>query len=121
MTYRQIKAIKSLYDMVEECEFDWDGEGALAPTKSAVKTAEAFVMAMPIGLALPEFAPEADGDVELDWMPSRGRTFSISVNDSPNLAYAWLDSGASGHGVAIFDGFHIPQEILDGIKRIVKI
>jgi hypothetical protein len=35
------------------------------------------------------------------------------------LAYAWLDGGDTGHGVAGFNGRNIPPRILEAIETIV--
>ena len=86
----------------------------------AMINAEAFVRALPIGVPLPEFAPEPDGSVSLDWIQSRTRKFSLSVGRSQRLAYAWLDGTDSGHGVATFDGSIIPPRIIEGIFAIAK-
>ena len=70
-------------------------------------------------MILPEFSPEPDGSISLDWIMSRTRVFSISVSPRDRLAYAWLDGSDRGHGVATFDRSMIPQRILDGIDEVV--
>ena len=86
----------------------------------AILNAEAIVRALPIGVPLPEFAPEPDGSVSLDWTQSRTQQFSLSVGRSHRLSYAWLDGTDSGHGVATFDGSTIPPRIIEGIFAIAK-
>ena len=86
----------------------------------AILNAEAIVRAFPIGVPLPEFAPEPDGSVSLDWTQSRTQQFSLSVGRSHRLSYAWLDGTDSGHGVATFDGSAIPPRIIEGIFAIAK-
>ena len=114
-------AISQLRTLANECaDQDWDGYDARAIDPQAVAVAESFLRALPRGVALPEFAPEPDGSVSLDWIHSRNRLFSMSVGDGYRLAYAWLDGTDKGHGVASFDGAVIPPRILDGINAIMN-
>ena len=114
-------AISQLRALAIECgQENWDGDGAAVIDPRAIFNAEAIVRALPIGVPLPEFAPEPDGSVSLDWIQSRTRQFSLSVGRSQRLAYAWLDGTDSGHGVATFDGSIIPPRIIEGIFAIAK-
>ena len=101
-------------------EPDWDGDGAYPIHQLAVFKAIAFIRALPEDLPLPEFAPEPDGSISLDWILSRNRVFSMSAGTSDRLAYAWLDGADKGHAVARFDGVRVPPRILSGIEGIVK-
>lgn len=113
-------AITELWNMANECaNADWDGNGASPVEKATVFNAVAFVRALPGRMILPEFSPEPDGSISLDWIMSRTRVFSISVSPRDRLAYAWLDGSDRGHGVATFDRNMIPQRILDGIDEVV--
>lgn len=110
-------AISQLSDLANECsEQNWDGYNACPINTEAVTVAENFVRALPPDAALPEFAPEPDGSISLDWIQSRNRTFSISINSSYRLAYAWLDGTNKGHAVENFDGHSIPPRILEEIE-----
>jgi hypothetical protein len=114
-------AISQLRTLASECgEENWDGYGAAIIDPRAVSNAEAIVRALPMGVPLPEFAPEPDGSVSLDWIQSRTRRFSLSVGRTQRLAYAWLDGTDRGHGVATFDGSTIPTRIIEGIFAIIK-
>lgn len=114
-------AISRLRALAIECgQENWDADGAAMIDPRAMFNAEAIVRALPIGVTLPEFAPEPDGSVSLDWIQSRTRQFSLSVGRSQRLAYAWLDGTDSGHGVATFDGSTIPPRIIEGIFAIAK-
>lgn len=114
-------AISQLRAIALECnEQNWDGQGAAGIDPAAILNAEAIVRAFPMGIPLPEFAPEPDGSVSLDWTESRARQFSLSVGRGHRLAYAWLDGTDSGHGVATFDGCTIPTRIIEGIFAIAK-
>ncbi len=112
-------AISDLWKLANECaDAGWDGSDAAPINLQAVYNAVAFIRALPGLLPLPEFAPEPDGAVSLDWIVSRNRLFSVSAGASGRLAYAWLDGTDRGHAVARFDGTTIPARILDGIRTI---
>ncbi len=82
--------------------------------------AEDFVSALPDDLPLPEFAPENDGAISLDWIGSRYRVFTLSINGSNRLAYAWLDGADRGHGVVRFNGVEISPRVLDAIRDVSR-
>lgn len=114
-------AISQLWLVANECaEPGWDGESAFPIDRMAVYNAVAFIRAMPDRMPLPEFAPEPDGSISLDWIQSRTRLFSLSVGAGNRLAYAWLDGTDKGHAVARFEDGRIPKRILEGIKGIVN-
>ena len=120
MNRHRDEVISSIRQLAQECsELDWDGSGAEPVSLDAVAMASAFVRALPEGLPLPEFAPEPDGAISLDWIQSRSRLFSLSVGTNSCLAYAWLDGNDRGHAVAGFDGKTVPRRILEGIRGIV--
>ncbi len=113
------EALSRLRRLANECaQENWDGNDASAISVLAVSLAEDFVRALPEGLPLPEFAPEPDGAISLDWRESRSRIFSLSIGNSYRLPYAWLDGADKGHGVARFDGAVIPQKIIEGIAAV---
>ena len=115
------KAISELWKVANECASpDWDGNGANAITGSVVFNAVAFIRAMPDRAPLPEFAPEPDGSISLDWIQSSTRLFSVSVGLRDRLPYAWLDGADRGHAVAAFDRARVPQRILEGIDAIMS-
>ncbi len=114
-------AISQIWALANECDRpDWDGEGALPIEHAAVFRAAAFIRALPEGVPLPEFAPESDGSISLDWIQSRNYLFSLSVGASNRLPYAWLDGTDKGHAVANFDGDTVPRKILEGIMGIMN-
>ena len=109
-----------LTELATECaEQGWDEDDAAAIDSIAILSVERFVRAVPDGIPLPEFTPEPDGSISLDWIQSPNRLFSLSVGHSNRLAYAWLDGTVKGHGVARFDGQNIPPQVLEAIKGIV--
>ncbi len=118
---KKAAAISELSLMANECaEPGWDGQAAAGMDPMAVAMAEDFVRALPEGIPLPEFAPEPDGSVSLDWTQSRNRRFTVSVGGSNRLAYALLDGTDKGYGVARFDRETIPTRILQGLQSIMK-
>lgn len=113
-------ALSQLAALAAECaEQGWDGEDAAAIDPIAVRSVRRFVRVLPDNMPLPEFSPEPDGSISLDWIESRNRLFSLTVGRSNRLAYAWLDGTDKGHGVVRFDGQNVPPRVLEGIKGIV--
>jgi len=118
---KKAAAISDLRAVAMDCaDDDWDGYGARAIDTVALLNAEAFVRVLPENFPLPEFAPEPDGSISLDWIQSRQRLFSVSVSSSNRLAYAWVDGTDTGHAVARFDGLTVPARVLDAIESIVS-
>lgn len=116
----RVAAIDDLRELAHECaERGWDGEDAAPIGPEAVYLAERFVRAMPENLPLPEFAPEPDGAISLDWMQSSRRIFTVSIGTRNRLAYAWIDGSEKGHAVAYFDGDRVPRRILEGIRAVM--
>ena len=114
-------AISQMMALANECaEAGWDGNDAAPIDRAAIHTAVKFIRALPNDVPLPEFAPEPDGSISLDWIQSRNRLFSLSVGSTNRLAYAWLDGSDKGHGVAWFDGERIPLRIIEGIIGIMN-
>jgi|SRR5262245_22283592 len=113
-------ALSQLAELAAECsEPSWDEESANAIDPAAVLTAQRLVRALPDGISLPEFAPEPDGSISLDWIQSRNHLLSLSIGPTDRLAYAWLDGTDRGHAVVRFDGCNIPPLLLNGIIGIV--
>jgi hypothetical protein len=113
-------ALSQLAAMATECsEEGWDGDGAAGIDPVAVSLTTRFVRALPDTIPLPEFAPEPDGSISVDWIRSPHRMLSLSIGRSDRLAYAWLDGTDKGHGVARFDGQNVPPRVLEAIKDIL--
>ena len=114
-------ALSQLRALAHECaDPGWGSEDTCAIDPVAVFVAESFVRALPNGIALPEFAPEPDGSISLDWIQSRNRLLTVSASAGDRLAYAWIDGADKGHAVARFDGENIPPLILETIKGITN-
>jgi hypothetical protein len=117
---RKAVAISQIWALANECaETDWDGDGGEPISDLTVRQSLDLIRALPRDLPLPEFAPEPDGSISMDWIASRYRLFSLSIGEGSRLAYAWLDGTDRGHGVAQFDGVTVPTRILEGIRSIV--
>lgn len=114
-------AISQLDELMIECaQTGWDGDDALPLDHKAAAIAEQFIRALPNDLQMPEFAPEPDGCISLDWIQSRQRLLSLSVSPTGRLAYAWLNGTDKGHGVVRFDGEHFPRPIEGTLRWILR-
>lgn len=112
-------ALSELAQLAVECDVeDWDGYGAEALDIRALRLAQEIIRSLPDEVKMPSFSVEPDGCVSLDWMPSRGRTFTLSAGKSDRLPYAWIDGTDRGHAVAKFTGGQLPPRIVQEIKRI---
>lgn len=115
------RAISDLFAVVSDCaRADWNGEGASPIYFATGRRAADFVRALPEGVPLPEFAPEPDGSISMDWIQSRSRVFSLSIGTTDRIAYAWIDGTDRGHAVARFESNVVPRRILAGIRDIVN-
>lgn len=113
-------ALEQLYSVAMECSTpDWDGYGAEAANPEALYRAERFLRSLPEGFPLPEFSVEPDGAISFDWLPTRTRSFSLSIGVSDRIAYAWLDGTDRGHAVARSFSGDVPDRILQELSRIV--
>lgn len=112
-------AMSRLWGMViEHLEDNWNNDDALPIDPFAAQNAVEFLRALPGDVSLPEFAPEPDGAISLDWMESRNCLLSVSVGATNRLAYAWLDGADRGHAVAVFDRQQIPERLLIEIRKL---
>jgi hypothetical protein len=111
--------ISELRELAAECAAeDWDGYGALPIKRSVLLRAEAFIRALPDSIPAPEISAEADGQISFDWLPSRTRTFTLSVNAGNRLAYAWIDGANRGNAAEVFDSGCLPSRLLRELKQI---
>jgi hypothetical protein len=79
---KKASALSQLAELAAECaQQGWDGDTAAGINPNAVLYAEHFVRALPEGIPLPEFTPEPDGSISLDWIRSPNRS-----NHSPTSA-----------------------------------
>jgi hypothetical protein len=118
---RKSAVFSDIQSLANECAVsNWDGEDAEPISPLAVEATMDFIRALPDDLPLPEFAPEPDGSISLDWIVSRNRLFSMSIGATNRIAYAWLDGTDKGNAVARFDGNSVPLKIIQGIEDIMR-
>lgn len=118
----QSDALDAIMKLASNCSSpDWDGYGALAINGKTVENTTAFIKALQGEFPMPDFSPEPDGSISLDWISGRYSLFSVSIGTSNRLAYAWLNGTDKGHAVAKFDGFSIPCMIKSGIEAILGV
>ncbi|TLD72686.1 hypothetical protein FEM03_01015 [Phragmitibacter flavus] len=116
----QTTTMSEVWKLADDCALpDWDGDGAMPIDELTVGCAVSLIRALPVGIPMPEVAPEPDGSISFDWIRSRYRLFSLSVSNGSRLSYAWLDGSDKGHAVAFFDGWKIPARIEQGIRSIL--
>jgi hypothetical protein len=114
------EALNRLRALAIDCSApDWDGYGAEPVSPDALERAEVFLRSLPEEVPLPEFSAEPDGAISLDWLPTRSRSFSVSIGDSNRLAYAWVDGTDRGHAVARSVAGEVPDRILRELNRII--
>ena len=115
-------AISALWALGAECgDAGWNGEDAEPVSTGALANALRFIRALPPSILLPEVAAEPDGAVSLDWIAGRGRVVSLSIGtDGSSVPYAWLDGGAHGFGVEVFNGTSVPENIMGTMLKILK-
>jgi len=112
-------ALSRLKELQVECsQHGWDGNDSVAINRVAVERADRFISALPNGVEFPEFGPEPDGAISLDWIWTRDCILSISIGTNDRLAFAWLDGTDKGHGVVHFDDKTVPPLILELINRL---
>jgi hypothetical protein len=111
--------VSRLWEMAEECgENDWNGYEAAPLSLAAVEQAVEFIRAWPFEDDLPDCAPEPDGSVNLEWIYTRHRRATVSLDGGQRLAFAWLDGANKGRGVAAFQNGKMPHAILDSVRGI---
>ena len=114
-------AISDLWEMAAEYAVaDWDGEGAHAISQLAVENAEAFIRSLPDDVPMPEFGPEPDGAISIDWIYSGTRFLSLSLGENDRIPYAWIDGTDRGHAVARMDRDRFHQRLLDAIRETMS-
>lgn len=118
---KKARLISEIHELVAECaENNWEGYGAHAVSEAVLLRAEVFIRALPDEeeFPSPEFSAEPDGAISFDWMPSRTKTFTLSVNSTDRIAYAWIDGVDRGHAAEQFTGGKLPTRVLEELKRI---
>lgn len=113
--------VETLNEIGEECaDADWDGYGAKAVSGDVILRAKEFVHALPSSIPAPEISAEADGQISFDWLPSRTRTFTVSVGAGDRLAYAWIDGASRGKGTETIKKEALPPRLLNPLLHLTK-
>lgn len=81
--YRELQEV-----MVEAAVPDWDGYGAAPVNLQAVQRAWDLLELLPSWVPKPMIAPEADGEVLVEWRSGPRWALAISVDASGRLAYS---------------------------------
>lgn len=111
--------ISDLRLIAAECaQEDWDDYGSQPVGEAVVLRAEALIRALPESIPAPEISAEPDGQISFDWLPSRTRTFTLSVNVSNRLAYAWIDGANRGNAAEVFERGALPSRLLNELRHI---
>ncbi len=111
--------ISDLRAIAVDCaQADWDGYGAKPVSHTVLLRAEAFIRALPTSISAPEISAEPDGQISFDWLPSRTRTFTLSVNTGNRLAYAWIDGANRGNAAEVFERGSLPTRLLNELQHV---
>lgn len=114
-------AIADIQELLEECgKFGWDGDKAAPLNVKSARSAVDFIRALPDEFPMPEFSPEATGNLSLDWISSRHRYLSVTVTPAGRLLYVLADGVNRSRGVASFDNGQIPVTITTAISVAMK-
>lgn len=107
-----------LADVWEECsEPGWDGYNALPVTWDSHCDADRFLRALPFQTSAPSIGAEPDGQITLEWGPSKQRRLSVSISPDGELHYAALLGPEKTCGtVPFFD--EVPDTILSLIRKV---
>jgi hypothetical protein len=115
------RALEALAAVVVDCATpNWDGYRAKPVHRNALLTAETIIRALPDCFPVPEVGAEPDGAISLDWIHSRHRILSLSVEGDFRLAYGWIDGSHTGRMVAEFDGVKLCDRLLTEIGRMMS-
>ena len=95
--------------------------GADEPTPhpmSVMFAIRALALLIEAGFTQPSFGIEPDGDVWMDWNPSQGRLFSMTVASNGDLIYGWILNGNHGNGVSAFDRVTLPIDLTSNLSAV---
>ncbi|PYF06739.1 hypothetical protein C8J30_12421 [Rhodobacter viridis] len=106
------KEMSSFYEL----EDGWDGIGSLAPTRSTIGSALAFLAALPGTLPAPEAGATADGDAEWYWRTPKG-SGTVSFIES-RMTYFFRNGPIKTKDAVEFDMRSIPSELLSAIASL---
>ncbi len=113
---KKMVGLSTLVATVDAVHVDSEQEPVSAPARV---NAEQFLLALPDNLPMPEVGIDPDGAVSLTWFASRTQMFSVSIDESDRIAFAWLDGSDKGHAVARFRPPVLPGVIVSTLRSIV--
>lgn len=113
---KKMVGISTLVATMDSVVGDDDQEPASALTRVNAKQ---FLLAVPDDLPMPEVGVDPDGAVSLTWFASRTQMFSVSIDESDRVAFAWLDGSDKGHAVARFYPPMLPNVVVSTLRSIV--
>ena len=67
---------------------NWDGYGAKGISADVFAKALNYAVSLPHGLPMPEFSPEPDGELALEWFGNNGSTISVSIGEGSRVSYS---------------------------------
>lgn len=109
-------ALSDLAETVESLVIDVEQ----SPVSQAVfENTEQFLLALPEALSTPGIGVDPDGAISLTWVASRTRMFSVDIDESDRIAFAWLDGTDKGHGVERFRPPVMPRRLDMMLRSIV--
>jgi hypothetical protein len=111
---RQIDLLTRLLDACNEADGDMETERVKVDT---YWNAEAFVMALPPGVPLPDLMVHPDGEIAAEWYLARDRVLTISIGPQRSVAFAALIGANKIYGQESFGGL-VPDEITHLLDRL---
>lgn len=104
--YKLADARQSLKALSIEHSIDnWDGEGAIAISSEAYMQAINFIeLLSDQKLPMPQFEPEVDGAIELEWYKNPSFIFTVSISGNQILGYSgYFGKSRRMYGTEPFD------------------
>ena len=117
-TQRQVDLAIALIEACSRASEDgWDAYGGRGVSPTAYITAGALLRVLPEQVPLPEISVHPDGELALDWVVGKRKTFTISVAEDGTLSYAGLFGKNKVTGREVFFGV-FPATLIPHIKRL---
>jgi len=112
----------SILEIAKECSSpDWDGYNAVSINGATLKNAYDFISKIICENVPLCCYPEPDGAISFEWTFKKNTILSISIDNTNNVPYAWINDTENGSGVDILIDDDFPQEIKRIIDRFIHI
>ena len=98
-------------------EENWDGEGALAITRSLVEIAHEVIEQLPVYAGKPDVEATPHGEIDFDWVVDQNTMFTVSVAAPKVIAFAGTFPEARLKGEAEWTG-ELPHFVECCLKQI---